>query len=265
MATITATKFSFIKKHSNSNSDSTSTSKSKSKSTLTLTSKSKSTSHPDTNAKILSPTDRDVLCGRGKGIRFHPGNVLFNKLLKQHYPDYGMTPKGSKLEIVKKIMATIQEGQAGGTGRFLEQDNGGFYREIGEERAINKTAQAFRDIRVTKEKKQQQLKHSQKRQQQRQQQQQQHQKHLTRKMLIDRDCHNSVSSGDDSAASRRPTFRQRIAMLHRHNASASAESDRENSVSEAGDDASVSDTETEDSFPMYHPPCRHKHDGLLVS
>mmetsp|Transcript_15917 Transcript_15917/g.44030 ORF Transcript_15917/g.44030 Transcript_15917/m.44030 type:complete len:252 (-) Transcript_15917:3703-4458(-) len=251
MATITATKFSFIKKHSNSNSNSDSTLK------------STSTSHPDTNAKILSPTDRDVLCGRGKGIRFHPGNVLFNKLLKQHYPEYGMTPKGSKLEIVKKIMATIQEGQAGGAGRFLEQDNGGFYREIGEERAINKTAQAFRDIRVTKEKKQQQLKHSHKRQQQRQQQQ--HQKHLTRKMLIDRDCHNSVSWGDDSAASRRPTFRQRIAMLHRHNASVSAESDRENSVSEAGDDASVSDTETEDSFPMYHPPCRHKHDGLLVS
>ena len=122
-------------------------------------SSSSSTKTKKAIAKVLAPTDRDVLCGRGKGIRFHPGNVLFNKLLKKHYPEYGRAPKGSKLEIVKKIVYSIREGQADGTGRFLEQqktkDGGGndigttksksstgarfCYLDIGDERAMNKT------------------------------------------------------------------------------------------------------------------------------
>jgi len=265
-------------------------------------------------AKVLAPTDRDVLCGRGKGIRFHPGNVLFNKLLKEHYPEYGRAPKGSKLEIVKKIVHSIREGQADGTGRFLEQKktedgngNGGdtgtstsksqsntgarfCYLDIGDERAMNKTAQAFRDIRVTEEKRQQSNGHGHGHP---------NKKRKTTSMNsglgagdanTNTNTNASISFEEDSAMSvsgspraspflsrmgrqRRPTFKERLAMLHRpeNNDDDDEDScsldegeegdsdndddddDDEGSNEERGNDDDISDTETEDSFPMYKP------------
>jgi len=165
-----------------------------------------SPSKETTTCNIVIPTDRDVLCGRGKGIRRHAGNEFYNKLLREHYDEYKAVPrgskyhhgeykavprgskhydeykavpKGSKILIVKKIVSFVREGQVGGEGRFLERikqkkqtllqapaneatdgndsrknnDNGTWsYIDIGDERAMNKTAQGFRDIRVTMEK-----------------------------------------------------------------------------------------------------------------
>jgi hypothetical protein len=70
---------------------------------------------------VVTPTDLDVLCGRGKGIRRHPGNELYNKLLRESYDEYKAVPKGSKVLIVKKIISFVREGQASGMGRFLER------------------------------------------------------------------------------------------------------------------------------------------------
>ena len=73
------------------------------------------------STEICILTDRDVLCGRGKYFRRHPGNELFNKLLRAHYDEYKAVPKGRKILIVKKIVSLVREGQAGGKGRFLER------------------------------------------------------------------------------------------------------------------------------------------------
>lgn len=220
-------------------------------------------------ATEIVPNARDVLCGRGKGIRYHPGNVLFNRLLRDNYKEYGSAPKGSKALIVKKIIAQIREGQPGGPGRFLEDRGGrGLYQDIGGERTMNKTAQAFRDIRVTEEKHQQQS------------------------PTGSGDCsvEKSESIGDGYASGgspsgpvlakrqrpflfslsgphqRRPTFQERLAMLKRQQqenrdddssgSSGGGDDDDEggdSSDEENSDSGDVSDTETEDSFPVYDP------------
>ncbi len=92
-------------------------------------------------SSTIVPTDQDVLCGRGKGIRKHPGNELYNKLLRDNYDEYKAAPKGSKVSIVKKIVSLVRE-----RGRFLERStqNGKWvYADIGDDRAVNKTVRIF--------------------------------------------------------------------------------------------------------------------------
>ena len=86
----------------------------------------------------IQPTDADILCGRGKGIRKHPGNEFYNRLLRENYDEYKSAPKGTKVSIVKKILTLVKDQQ----GRFLEckSEAGRYvYTDIGDERALNKT------------------------------------------------------------------------------------------------------------------------------
>lgn len=209
--------------------------------------------------RIWSVSDQDVLCGRGKGMRKHPGNDLYNKLLREHYEEYKSAPKGSKLSIVKKIVDFVREGQASGRGRFLERklapksvdssknaSSKWFYVDIGNERAMNKTAQAFRDIRVTMER--------------------HHapnrsilpQNPAKIRMTSDEDGLSDHSGSTTTSSSlgkaaiqmpRRPTFRERLAMLEREQQRNGESSNNEESSDDDGEE--ISDTETEDSFPMY--------------
>ena len=109
----------------------------------------------------------DVLCGRGKGIRDHPGNLLYNKLLRERYEEYAHTPKGSKLTIVNIVVNTIRnQQQLNGGGRFLEQKqqqqqqqnsdssrDSEVYIDIGDVRALNKTVSTLYYLMETKSKK----------------------------------------------------------------------------------------------------------------
>lgn len=181
---------------------------------------------------IETPTDNDVLCGRGKGIRKHPGNGLYNRLLRENYPEYSTAPKGSKLMLVKKIVSLVRDQK----GRFLERrkiGNDWVYSDIGEERAINKTAQAFRDIRPTMEKEDPSLERRRFRPKPKPKQEQKKP--------------SSISSSSDLP--RRPTFRERLAMLERERKAMQASSDESTEESENEEDE-ISDTETEDSLPM---------------
>jgi len=93
------------------------------------------------NTTIATATynNEDVLCGRGKGIREHPGNQLYNKLLREHYEEYANAPKGSKLSFVKIVVNTIRSQKPLG-GRFLDLKNDSIvYTDIGDVRALNKT------------------------------------------------------------------------------------------------------------------------------
>jgi hypothetical protein len=96
---------------------------------------------------VFKPNDADVLCGRGRAIRLHPGNQVYNRLLREGYEEYSNAKKGTKLDIVRRIVVEIRDERG---GRFLERLVGGgtYYIDIGNERAMNKTAQAFRDMRV---------------------------------------------------------------------------------------------------------------------
>jgi hypothetical protein len=220
-----------------------------------------------TTKKIETPTDRDVLCGRGKGIRFHPGNLLFNKLLRDYYRDYTDAPKGSKADIVRKILETIRVGQSGGRGLFLDC-KGDYYVDIGDERAMNKTAQAFRDIRVTEEKNREQEDSDEvdgnSSSHKRQKPNDDDTDEVKSKFVI-----RAPSLFSLSKKARRPTFQERLAMLQRQVDTNSDDEDSDGSCSSSrtkeeeeqqqqqqkplDDNEDVSDTETEESFPVYNP------------
>mmetsp|Transcript_21943 Transcript_21943/g.52226 ORF Transcript_21943/g.52226 Transcript_21943/m.52226 type:complete len:363 (-) Transcript_21943:245-1333(-) len=100
----------------------------------------------------ISPTNVDVLCGRGGGAIQHPGNRAFREIVMSKKPLYHSLPKKEKRKISKSIVKTIREKG----GRFLQKREPGVaashcktgktvWFEIGEEKAISKTCQALRE------------------------------------------------------------------------------------------------------------------------
>jgi hypothetical protein len=92
---------------------------------------------------IVEPNEADVLCGRGRAIRSHSGNQLYITLIQQQKSHYSEAAKGSKLDIVRGVVEAIQDQH----GRFL-QKHGNYWMDIGDPKAMIKTAQAFRDLRA---------------------------------------------------------------------------------------------------------------------
>lgn len=107
-----------------------------SKSTTTSTRKAPST-------YIKEPRSQDVLCGRGRPIREHMGNIRYNKMIQDMRQEYEDAPNGRKLEVVKKLIDTIRADQ----GRFLHK-KGDSWLELEADKVIVKTSQAFRDLRT---------------------------------------------------------------------------------------------------------------------
>lgn len=89
------------------------------------------------------PLDTDVLCGRGRAIRIHPGNRVYLQLITKHRTEYINAVKGWKLDVVKMVVQAIRDRN----GRFLQRQGAG-WTDIGDPKAITKTSQAFRDLRV---------------------------------------------------------------------------------------------------------------------
>lgn len=91
-------------------------------------------------------TDDDVLSGRGSAINVHPGNIHFRLLIDENRRTYLNTKWLERRAIAKSIVASIH---AKG-GRFLKQNEGdnGFWFDIGEKGAIDKTTQALRQMKM---------------------------------------------------------------------------------------------------------------------
>jgi hypothetical protein len=190
------------------------------------------------NDLIVEPNDADVLCGRGRAIRCHSGNQLYISLITQQKAQYSNSVKGWKLEIVRGVVKAIQDQH----GRFLTRQ-GSHWIDIGDQKAINKTAQAFRDLRSTEED----------------------------TGIIPRTLDNPQCVLTESAAKQKKAkpggrlgfFVNRLSSsgarprLHTEDVSdpSSSEDDYEEEEERAhlpGDNSDVSETETEDSFPIYH-------------
>jgi hypothetical protein len=92
---------------------------------------------------IKEPRSQDVLCGRGRPIREHKGNIRYNKMIQDMRQEYEDAPNGRKLEVVKKLIDTIRADH----GRFLHK-KGENWLELEPEKVIVKTSQAFRDLRT---------------------------------------------------------------------------------------------------------------------
>lgn len=96
-----------------------------------------------TSKCIKEPLSQDVLCGRGRPIREHKGNIRYNKMIQDMRQEYEDAPNGRKLEVVKKLIDSIRADQ----GRFLHK-KGDSWLELDADKVIVKTSQAFRDLRT---------------------------------------------------------------------------------------------------------------------
>lgn len=92
--------------------------------------------------------DRDILCGRGALMIWHPGNKHFRRLVQTHRQRYFFSRRQEKKKIASQI---IEEVRIHG-GRFLRKSQSSdnlneinVWVEIDEERAYQKVCQALRE------------------------------------------------------------------------------------------------------------------------
>lgn len=93
---------------------------------------------------IANPHPNDVLCGRGGGSNNHPGNEAFRLLVNEVKLPYVNCPKREKPLIARRIVEAVRNQSP--PGRFLQKDGEtGFWNDIGDGRAREKTSQALRE------------------------------------------------------------------------------------------------------------------------
>ncbi|GKY94913.1 hypothetical protein MPSEU_000456200 [Mayamaea pseudoterrestris] len=101
----------------------------------------------DSNAScwVTEPTCNDVLCGRGGSINGHPGNEFYRALVEKRRRVYLTARfKREKRLIASSIVSEIRG--LNPSGRFLTRDTkSGRWRDIGDEKARDKTSQALRE------------------------------------------------------------------------------------------------------------------------
>lgn len=93
--------------------------------------------------RVLIPTNKDVLKGRGRGVQDHIGNIRFRCMVAEHQNEYDANDMfGAKAIVSSKVMETIEaEG-----GRFLKDDGMGWIR-LNETDAREKVSMTFRSQR----------------------------------------------------------------------------------------------------------------------
>lgn len=91
------------------------------------------------------PSENDVLCGRGGSINSHAGNERFRILVEKRKRVYLTARfKREKRLIASSIVSEIRALKP--PGRFLSRDTkSGMWRDIGDEKARDKTSQALRE------------------------------------------------------------------------------------------------------------------------
>lgn len=93
----------------------------------------------ESNIPIGSIAPNDVLFGRGGGTNRH--NAHFRQLVSDAQPQYVQARKRDKTNIAKSIVATIRSRN----GRFLKLNPNGFWSDVGDKKATEKTSQALRE------------------------------------------------------------------------------------------------------------------------
>jgi hypothetical protein len=88
---------------------------------------------------FTSYTDADVLCGRGGGTIFHPGNCYYRDLILSHRRTYDIASRPKKPGVSRKIVQMVRDRG----GHFFRKEKDAFYYDIGDEAAGEKTSQAL--------------------------------------------------------------------------------------------------------------------------
>mmetsp|Transcript_23453 Transcript_23453/g.57664 ORF Transcript_23453/g.57664 Transcript_23453/m.57664 type:complete len:126 (-) Transcript_23453:35-412(-) len=93
--------------------------------------------------RVLIPTNKDVLKGRGRGVQNHVGNLRFRHMVAERQNEYDANDMfGAKGIVANKVMEAIEsEG-----GRFLKDDGIGWVR-LEDTDAREKISMTFRSQR----------------------------------------------------------------------------------------------------------------------
>ena len=93
--------------------------------------------------RVVLPNNIDVLLGRGRPLQKHYGNQNYHFLVEEYQPEYERSSKSKKTTMTKTILDRIR--QYG--GRFLKEDDVGYWIEIDDDSARSKISQTFRNHR----------------------------------------------------------------------------------------------------------------------
>jgi hypothetical protein len=97
--------------------------------------------------ETFSPSELDIVCGRGRGSCRRPGNKRFLSIVHQYVPLYS----AAKSKVGKgKILNAIMDDSRIKDGRFLKRNNGSWY-ELAEPQAREKIGHAIRGSATTVE------------------------------------------------------------------------------------------------------------------
>lgn len=77
--------------------------------------------------KVDNPSDKDVLCGRGRGFFCHPGNRRMLEIVEKNKARYRAANKTKKTEIVRDVTDEIEEGGTRFLKRASAKSNKGWY------------------------------------------------------------------------------------------------------------------------------------------
>jgi len=92
----------------------------------------------------FQPSERDVICGRGKKCYDHQGNKRFQQMVIARLDEYSQAKsKVSKSEILANLCSQVRRDSP--DGGFVKQDKSGRWYEIGDFQAREKASQFFRD------------------------------------------------------------------------------------------------------------------------
>lgn len=96
--------------------------------------------------KIECPMIKDVLFGRGWPIMKHPGNVTLRNIIDSKLEEYeSEKTKRGKTLIAYSVVCMVK--QKGDGGRFLKEEDSGWWVEVSNDMARQKVSIAFRDAR----------------------------------------------------------------------------------------------------------------------
>lgn len=103
---------------------------------------------PQALSKIEEPTSSDVLCGRGRRVNTHRGNINFREIVQKYKFEYLAGPSSlstaKKARIAARVVMEVRS--LNPPGRFLEIDKeSGLWDDIGDVRAQRKAGQGLRE------------------------------------------------------------------------------------------------------------------------
>ncbi|CAB9528737.1 Transfer protein [Seminavis robusta] len=96
---------------------------------------------------VNTPSNSDILMGKGRGIQNHCGNIRFRKLIDQHRPQYdnANNNKAKKTEIAQEVVRIVTQDWQ---GRFLKEHHKlGWVPVEDDSAARRKVSSCFRDAR----------------------------------------------------------------------------------------------------------------------